>query len=592
MSTSPPTPTGSPRGEDAARLLEGALKQPATAAERPAPPSVSDLAARFPDLEIEALIGAGGMGVVYRARHRRLDRLVALKILPEALARDPEFAERFGREARMLARLDHPHIVRVHDFGVADGLFFLILEYVDGANLRQVMGAGALSPPEALAIVPQICEALQYAHDQGVVHRDIKPENVLLDRRGQVKIADFGLAKLIGRPGVDTSVTATGQVMGTWQYMAPEQYRTPGDVDHRADIFSLGVVFYEMLTGELPVGVFKSPSQSQSLDARIDAIVLRALERERARRYQHASELRTDVSQLSVPSAAASSAAPPRIAASPTLAAAAANARPGQLAVLLSLLALALGFLAVAVTHETYGGVERGTADAYRREAAKAVAGGVLWLVGAGCGLVATLRAANHRRERRIYRLGLVLLALQVLLLPGVALYALGEARRHSSPRPRLELHTSPGVLVSGVVVRGALPRQDHEALTRAVRKTWAAYIAHGASDAGPWDAARAAALYVQADRAMLLGLPLEARQAQAASNHLGIAARDPARLGAPPASFEVRAIDVDASQVRATVYAFSNAFPNQGGWKFPMARDQSGEWLFAIGAYEHVGGN
>ena len=157
------------------------------------------------------------------------------------------------------------------------------------------MASGELTAKEALAIVPQICAALQYAHDEGVVHRDIKPENVLLDRQGNVKVADFGLAKMAERAPGDFTLTGTDQVMGTLHYMAPEQYKTPQDVDHRADIFSLGVVFYEMLTGELPVGRFDEPSKTGDLDARIDEIVMRTLEREREQRYQHARDVSTAV---------------------------------------------------------------------------------------------------------------------------------------------------------------------------------------------------------------------------------------------------------------------------------------------------------
>ena len=126
------------------------------------------------------------------------------------------------------------------------------MEFVDGLKLRQLLDTGKLAPQEALAIVPQICDALQFAHDKGVIHRDIKPENILMDRSGQVKIADFGLAKLMGREAKDITLTGAGQVMGTPNYMAPEQIEHPQEVDHRADIYSLGVVFYQMLTGELP----------------------------------------------------------------------------------------------------------------------------------------------------------------------------------------------------------------------------------------------------------------------------------------------------------------------------------------------------
>ncbi|MCI0356979.1 MAG: serine/threonine protein kinase [Planctomycetaceae bacterium] len=264
------------------------------------PPSVAELAGRIPHVEILELVGQGGMGAVYKARQPGLDRLVAVKILPSEVGRDASFAERFTREARALARLSHPHIVAVHDFGQAGGLFYFVMEFIDGTNLRQAMQAGELAPAQALAIVPQICDALQYAHDEGVVHRDIKPENILLDKRGRVKIADFGLSKLVAGGGrmPERSLTGTHQMMGTVRYMAPEQLEGAKAVDHRADIYSLGVVFYEMLTGELPLGRFAPPSQKVEVDVRLDEVVLRTLEKEPQRRYQQAGEVKTAVQTI------------------------------------------------------------------------------------------------------------------------------------------------------------------------------------------------------------------------------------------------------------------------------------------------------
>ncbi|MBI2932547.1 MAG: protein kinase [Planctomycetes bacterium] len=247
----------------------------------------------FRGLEILQEVGRGGMGVVYKARQLDLDRTVALKVLAPDLAGDPEFAGRFDREAKALAALNHSNIVHVHDFGREAGRLFLIMEYVDGVSLRELMRQRRLAPAEALRIVPQICDALQYAHDMGVVHRDIKPENILIDRQGRVKIADFGLAKLT-RKG-DAVATRTNAVMGTPHYMAPEQVESLKGVDHRADIYSLGVVFYEMLTGELPMGRFEPPSQRIQLDVRLDEIVLKALEKRPTRRYQRAAQVKTDI---------------------------------------------------------------------------------------------------------------------------------------------------------------------------------------------------------------------------------------------------------------------------------------------------------
>jgi len=262
------------------------------------PPPVGEIAQLFPQLEILSLIGKGGMGAVYKARQPALDRFVALKVLPPAVASDPGFAERFNREARALARLNHPNIVAVHDFGKAGPLHYLLMEFVDGTNLREIERAGALSPDKALAIVPQICEALQFAHNEGIVHRDIKPENLLLDKKGRVKITDFGIAKMVGLGSGQQMLTGAKDVVGTPHYMAPEQVEKPQAVDHRADIYSLGVVFYEMLTGELPLGKFALPSKKVQIDVRLDEVVLHTLEKEPSRRYQQVSQVKTDVETI------------------------------------------------------------------------------------------------------------------------------------------------------------------------------------------------------------------------------------------------------------------------------------------------------
>jgi len=277
------------------------------------PPPVAEIAPLFPQLELLSLIGQGGMGAVYKVRQPALDRFVALKILPPAVANDPGFAERFNREARALARLNHPHIVAVHDFGKVGELHYFLMEFVDGANLREVEQAGRISPEQALAIVPQICEALQFAHNEGVVHRDIKPENILMDKKGRVKITDFGIAKIVGAMADKPSLTGVKDIVGTPHYMAPEQVEKPETVDHRADIYSLGVVFYEMLTGELPLGKFAPPSQKTQLDVRLDEVVLHTLEKEPERRYQHASQVKTDVESITRQPEAAPGAVPPPI---------------------------------------------------------------------------------------------------------------------------------------------------------------------------------------------------------------------------------------------------------------------------------------
>lgn len=296
--------------------------------QRPPPPARDTVAAAFPQLEILELIGQGGMGCVFKARQPQLNRLVALKILPEALARDAAFAARFLREAQTLAALSHPNIVTIHDFGQAGGFFYLLMEFVDGVNLRQALHAGRFTPEQALAIVPPLCDALQFAHERGIVHRDIKPENLLLDKNGRIKIADFGIAKMLAAEngpltpslshrtgegarragegetgqGAGSQPSLTGNsAAGTPGYMAPEQKSTPQKVDSRADIYSLGVVFYEMLTGELPADKLQPPSRKVQIDVRLDEIVLRALEKTPELRYQTAADLRTELETLTQP---------------------------------------------------------------------------------------------------------------------------------------------------------------------------------------------------------------------------------------------------------------------------------------------------
>jgi tRNA A-37 threonylcarbamoyl transferase component Bud32 len=305
----------------------------------PIPPLTPDeLAPHFPQLEILECLGRGGMGVVYKARQKSLNRLVALKLLAPERADDPQFAARFEKEAQALAALNHSHIVTIYDHGQAGGFYYLLMEFIDGVNLRQLLQTKRLTPKEALSIVPPVCDALQCAHDHGIVHRDIKPENLLIDKNGVVKIADFGIAKIIHREadtpvcseneqtgaGVRRRQTAAGcpegersesmsasLPQGTPDYAAPEQ--SNGTADHRADIYSLGVVLYEMLTGERPRENLVPPSKRVQVDIRIDEIVMRALEKTPELRFATAQEFRTQVealTQADAPSACSHSGAP------------------------------------------------------------------------------------------------------------------------------------------------------------------------------------------------------------------------------------------------------------------------------------------
>lgn len=295
-----PIPENAPSGLCPACVMSGAATTASQTIPNPKspPPSLQEIAAHFPDLEVLEIIGVGGMGAVYKARQPKLDRCVALKIL-HVHDDDPAFEERFNREARVLARLNHPNIVTVFDFGTAGPYHFLLMEHIDGVNLRQAMQAGRFSPDEALTLVQEMCAALKSAHEDGILHRDIKPENILLDSQGRLKIADFGIAKLVGPEDLQNfTLTRQDSVLGSPQYMAPEQIESPEDVDQRADIYSLGVVFYELLTGELPLGRFAAPSSKNDIDSRIDEIVFRTLEKERDARFQSAEEVSTSVDTL------------------------------------------------------------------------------------------------------------------------------------------------------------------------------------------------------------------------------------------------------------------------------------------------------
>lgn len=310
MSETEPATTLRPAMNSADHLLDGLSPQDLMAdimeptqtgpapGQAPAPPTLEELAPHFPQLEILQCLGRGGMGVVYKARQKTLNRWVALKLLAPERADDPQFAARFEKEAQALAALSHPHIVGVHDFGKAGGYYYLLMEFVDGVNLRQLLQSRRLTPKEALSIVPPVCDALQCAHEHGIVHRDIKPENLLVDRAGVVKIADFGIARIVaheagqGTPAGEEAAGGT-RTAGTPHYAAPEQ--AAGMADHRADIYSLGVVLYEMLTGERPKGRIEAPSKRIQVDVRIDEIVLRALESEPEMRFATASDFRAHV---------------------------------------------------------------------------------------------------------------------------------------------------------------------------------------------------------------------------------------------------------------------------------------------------------
>ncbi|GEP40721.1 hypothetical protein BGE01nite_00120 [Brevifollis gellanilyticus] len=253
--------------------------------------------------KVESFLGQGGMGAVYKGAQVRLKRPVAIKIMRRDLGRDYDFEARFEREAQAMAKLSHPNIVSVIDFGEAGpDYLYIVMELVDGADLMDVIRGGQMTQEMALTLLPQICDALQFAHDHGIVHRDIKPSNIMLTRDGRIKMADFGLAKRLDTES--TMHTKTGTGMGTPDYAAPEQFDPNGHIDHRADIYALGVMIYQMITGTLPRGAWKSPSERAAVAPQWDDIVSRAMQSDPADRYQQASEVKTDVTSIPLASTA------------------------------------------------------------------------------------------------------------------------------------------------------------------------------------------------------------------------------------------------------------------------------------------------
>lgn len=268
--------------------------------------------------QISRIIGRGGMGAVYEGLDTRLDRKVAIKILPMETGRSVDALARFEREAKAMAALDHPNIIHIHDYGsTADGHPYFVMEFIDGMDLHGLRHSGNLDLPGALEIISQVCSALHYAHNRGIIHRDIKPANIMVTRDGTAKVADFGLAKVLGtetHPRYDPTLTVSGAAMGTPDYMAPEQLEGQ-PVDHRADIYSLGVMLYALLTGSPPRGAWPPPSQRVQIDVRLDDIVIRALQQNPSARYQAASEVKGDID--SVKSSTGGGPLPPGVEAEP-----------------------------------------------------------------------------------------------------------------------------------------------------------------------------------------------------------------------------------------------------------------------------------
>ncbi len=271
------------------------MPQDPTAISRPKPPDF------IPGYRLEKLVGKGGMGEVHQAVQLSLGRTVAVKLLSAELALDESFVARFEKEGAALAALRHPNIVSIVDTGKNQATYYLVMEFVDGPSMREVMRSPLLDVGQSLRMMVQICRAIDYAHGRGVIHRDLKPENILFDEQasGIAKVTNFGLAGFDDKSGQKHNLTQTNVAMGTASYMAPEQQVDAKTADHRADVYSLGVLLYELLTGDVPMGNFDAPSvKKPHLDKRLDAIVAKCLKTSPAERYQGVGEMMIDLEPL------------------------------------------------------------------------------------------------------------------------------------------------------------------------------------------------------------------------------------------------------------------------------------------------------
>ncbi len=256
-------------------------------------PEPADLAQLFPGYEIHSLIATGGMGAVYMAVQKSLDRTVALKILPMEFSKDAAFCAGFEAEAKAMARLNHPNLIGVYDFGEINGMLYIIMEYVPGNSVYHSAYGVAIDQMEVVRLVSGICDGLAHAHENGIIHRDIKPSNILLDLNAQPKIGDFGLARPIER-----KVEEGEEIFGTPHYTAPEVVNSPCSVDYRADIFSVGVLLHELLTSKLPANDPRQASAIVRCDPQFDAIIRRATQPLAAARYSSAAEISKDLQAI------------------------------------------------------------------------------------------------------------------------------------------------------------------------------------------------------------------------------------------------------------------------------------------------------
>ena len=256
-------------------------------------PDLEEVALLFPTYDIHALIACGGMGAVYQATQRSLERIAAIKILPREFSTDAEFRKGFEAEAKAMAKLNHPNLIGVYDFGEVDGMLYIVMEYVDGKSLFHSAHGRAVDQADALRIVSQVCAGLDHAHSNGVLHRDIKPANILLDSSVSPKVGDFGLARAL-----ESQIQEGEQIFGTPGYTAPEVLDPPYSFDQRADVFSVGVMLHELLTGKLPDADPRPASQLCKCNPRLDAVIRKATNPDPALRFFSAGALGAELDRI------------------------------------------------------------------------------------------------------------------------------------------------------------------------------------------------------------------------------------------------------------------------------------------------------
>jgi len=385
-----------------------------------------ELATLFPGYKIQHLVATGGMGAVYCAIQASLDRVVAIKILPTEFSQDPEFCAAFEAEAKAMARLNHPNLIGVFDFGEVAGMLYIIMEYVEGETLFNVTQGGVIKTSESLRLMQGICAGVAHAHMHGILHRDIKPANILLDAHLQPKIGDFGLA----RP-MDTQVQEGDQIFGTPGYTAPEVIQPPHKFDQRADIFSLGVMLHELITGKLPDEDPRPASAQVRCHPRIDAVIRKATQPDPDKRFQSVAEMAEELAKVSQPGLTKATTAIklPVAPGSPTSALAVAGGAPAQ--------GMSQGDLLRAKPQAAAGGpaLRLGGGGGALAVGPRAVGGGAAAPMGAHGGALGGPHSTMMMSSGQSSNTG-IWVAVIILVFAGIVILCLGGGDPPPEPKP------------------------------------------------------------------------------------------------------------------------------------------------------------